>query len=328
MEKSFFEKVCENFNLGRLEAVPVSLSGGLMHKMYSLFTSKGKYAIKLLNPFVMARESADESYSAAEHLENILELHHIPILPALTFDGIKRQELDGQFFYLFEWYDGKAVRGKRITEYHCTQIGKVLAKIHRIDIQKTRCLQKEVSIDWDFYIDRMRSENEELYRLLYENCDLLYESQNNGNRAVKELPAIRTICHNDLDSKNVLWNGAGFRIIDLECLGCGNPCLEMYESALCWSGYEECSIQFELFGKFIRTYLDHGGIKPADWEILYDSNYGRLEWLEYNIKRVLGIDCGADEKEIGISEVRDTLAHVIYYKEARKDIIRTASQIL
>lgn len=99
-----------------------------------------------------------------------------------------------------------------------------------------------------------------MYRILYENRDLFYESQENGNQAVKELPAIHTICHNDPDSKNVLWREKDFRIID-------------------------------------------------------------LEWLEYNIKRVLGIDCGADEKEIGISETRDTVAHIVYYKKAKRDII-------
>lgn len=321
MQSSIFEKICSQYNLGVLGAAPEPLSGGFMHKMYSLFTSKGKYTVKLLNPFVMARENADENYSTAEQLESVLETHHIPILPALTYDGVKRQKIDGQFFYLFDWYDGKALKGKAITDYHCVEIGKVLAEIHKIDRRDAEDVRKEICIDWDFYIDRMRTENEGLYRILYENRDLFYESQENGNQAVKELPAIHTICHNDLDSKNVLWRGKDFRIIDLECLSFTNPCLEMYESALCWSGYEECDIRFDLLRKFIRSYFNAGGIKPADWEMLYDSNYGRLEWLEYNIKRVLGIDCGADEKEIGISETRDTVAHIVYYKKAKRNII-------
>ena len=54
---------------------------------------------------------------------------------------------------------------------------------------------------------------------------------------------------------------------------------------------------------------------PVDWETLYDCNNGRLEWLEYNIKRVLGIDCGNDEKEIGTEQVKETIQHIIYYAE-------------
>ena len=52
---------------------------------------------------------------------------------------------------------------------------------------------------------------------------------------------------------------------------------------------------------------------PVDWEILYDFNNSRLEWLEYNIKRVLGIDCGDDEKEIGIEQVEKTVPHKLHF---------------
>lgn len=52
---------------------------------------------------------------------------------------------------------------------------------------------------------------------------------------------------------------------------------------------------------------------PVEWEILYDCNNGRLEWLEYNIKRILGIDCGVDEKEIGIQQVEETIRQIVYY---------------
>ena len=35
--------------------------------------------------------------------------------------------------------------------------------------------------------------------------------------------------------------------------------------------------------------------------------------VEYNVKRALGIDCGEDEIEMGISEVRETMEHIVYY---------------
>ena len=43
-----------------------------------------------------------------------------------------------------------------------------------------------------------------------------------------------------------------------------------------------------------ELFLRGGYAEAADWELLYDCNNGRLEWLEYNVKRVLGIDCGDD----------------------------------
>ncbi len=319
--QTIFEKICNQFDLGNLKSTPAPLTGGFMHKMYSMFTTTGNYVVKLLNLYVMQRETAKENYRNAECLEAILEKHGIPILPALVFHGQKMQETDGQFFYVFNWYDGKALKGSEIKEHHCAEIGKALAGIHNLDIKKSPYKRDEIHIDWNFYINKMEHENKELYELLRENCHLFYDSQEKGNKAVKNIDPILSICHNDMDSKNVLWNDNNYRIIDLECLSYANPSLELFELALCWSGYEECNIDFDLFGKFIDSYLDAGGIKPENWEILYDSNYGRLQWLEYNIKRVLGIDCGADEKEMGISEVKDTVAHVIYYHNIKEDIM-------
>ena len=130
-----------------------------------------------------------------------------------------------------------------------------------------------------------------------------------------------SICHNDMDCKNVLWNGNDYRIIDLECLSYNNPFMELFELALCWSGYEDCKIDFQLFQAFLQGYKNADGEMPIDWEILYDCNNGRLEWLEYNIKRVLGIDCGNDEKEIGIEQVKETIQHIIYYAKMKNQIL-------
>ena len=94
----------------------------------------------------------------------------------------------------------------------------------------------EIHVDWDFYIGQYVTKNKELYPLLKENRSLLYESQENGNIAVRQLPSVVSICHNDLDSKNVLWIGDDCRLIDLECLCYSSPFMELYETALCWSG--------------------------------------------------------------------------------------------
>lgn len=39
-----FNKICLQLDLGEIMAEPTQLKGGFMHKMYSLFTTKGKYA--------------------------------------------------------------------------------------------------------------------------------------------------------------------------------------------------------------------------------------------------------------------------------------------
>ncbi len=321
MNLELLNKICQQCHLGELEITPITLTGGFMHKMYSLFTDQGKYAVKLLNPFVMQRETALENYRTAESLELLLEKNNFPVIPALTVNGEKMQNIDGQFFYLYQWYDGHALKSKEIYEMHCAKIGNILAEIHNLDRKDTGCVSKELHIDWDFYISKLSQKNKELYDLLNDNRILLYESQEKGNAASKKLPSVLSICHNDMDSKNVLWIGSDFRIIDLECLSYNNPLIELFESALCWSGYEECNIDYNLLSLFISSYTKSGGQLPTDWEILYDSNNGRLEWLEYNVKRSLGIECSKEEIELGVSEVKKTMAHIIYYHSAKNDII-------
>lgn len=320
MEQAIFAKIEKKYNW-KLKGAPVPLTGGFMHKMYKLETEQGTYALKLLNPFVMQRETAMANYRQAEELELLLEQKDIPILPARMPDGRKMQEIDGRYFYLFDYYSGKALRDEEITEYHCTEMGKALAKIHNADKKMGNEDFHPISIDWDWYLSEMKKTNRQLYEMLEASYPLITESQKKGNLARKRLPAILSVCHNDMDSKNVLWNEKDYRIIDLECLGYGNPQIELFELALCWSGYESCQIDFHLFQAFVQGYADADGDLPADWELLYDCNNGRLEWLEYNIKRVLGIDCGKDEKEMGIKQVEETIRHIIYYAEVKEQIL-------
>lgn len=342
MERKLVKKICHEYNLGELLQEPTRLTGGFMHKMYSLFTTQGKYAVKLLNPYIMQREDAMDNYHTAEAFESVLEQTDIPILPALIFHGKKMQCIDGQYFYLYEWYDGKALKSKEITPYHCEKIGGILAEIHGLrhprttgagtevvpECREEKYERKELHIDWDDYIEKLAAKNPELSELLRENCSLLYESQEKGNEAIKKLPTTVAICHNDMDSKNVLWNGEDCRIIDLECLSYSSPVMELYELALCWSGYEVCNIDFSLFQSFIHAYAEAGGELPTDWETVYYSNNGRLEWLEYNVKRALGIECSEEEIEVGVEQVKETIAHVIYYHEAKNSILDSLSTLI
>ncbi|MBP3618918.1 MAG: GNAT family N-acetyltransferase [Lachnospiraceae bacterium] len=341
MDQKLLEKLCSEYNLGELTQSPTRLTGGFTHKMYALFTTQGKYAVKLLNPFIMKRETAMSNYRTAEKFERALEQTDIPILPALTFDEKKMQCMDGQYFYLYEWYDGKALKSEEITEFHCEKIGGILAKIHGLKLQngtgtdvgaggdnrEEKYEREELHIDWDGYMENLTEKNQELSALLRKNRELLYESQDKGNEAIKKLPATVAICHNDMDSKNVLWNGGECRIIDLECLSYSSPIMELYELALCWSGYEVCNIDFHLFRSFIEAYEKAGGTLTTDWETVYYSNNGRLEWLEYNIKRALGMECSEEEIEMGIEQVKETMAHVIYYHEAKEKILESLKNL-
>ena len=315
----FLHKAAAELHLGRLTEPPRQLSGGFMHRMYSLFTDRGRYAVKLLNPHIMARPDAPDNFRRAEELEARLEDTGISILPALSFSGRKMQQLDGQHFYVFDWFDGRALSCSEITAGHCRIIGTQLARIHQIDHRQTSPADPEpFVIDWDALIDPLRDRNPELYSLLLRHRDMLYEMQSLAHDAVRRLAPVSAICHNDMDSKNVLWHGSDFRIIDLECLDRSHPHLDLYETAVCWSGIEQYSVDPHRFEAFLSAYTHAGGVLPGNLTDVHDANTGRLGWLEYNLHRAQGIGCSEDEIPVGVSECFKTIAQLSAYREIRK----------
>jgi len=319
----FFDLAADDLQLGKVIEQPVRVTGGFMHRMFKVVTEKGKYIIKLLNPNIMQRPDAMGNYKIADDVEEILRQNNIPAVYALEFNERKMQELNGQYYYIFNWYDGISLKDNEIKLLHCKKIGEVLAKIHNIDLKNEPFERNEIYINWQKYAELANAKNSPVYDVINDNIDLLNESMYKGNTAIKKMPSVKAICHNDMDSKNVLWQGNEFRLIDLECLGYSNPYLELFELALCWSGYETCNINFDLFKAFYRAYFENTKLDTdINWEIMYYSNYGRLEWLEYNIKRALMIECDTEEEQkLGISEVKETIKHIVYYDKVKDDIL-------
>ena len=314
-----WQRLCTQLNLGDLLATPTPLTGGLMHKMYRLDTTTGRYATKWLNPHIMRRPDAHHNFRQAEILEQKLEQAGLAILPALTIGGKKMQEIDGQFVYVFPYFDGVALTDKPITPRHCEQVGSLLAGIHNVDRREGIPSRAPLSLDWDALI-RQATGNEAVHSLLVANREMLWEMQQQANRALPHLPAEIAICHNDMDPKNVLWREGECRAIDLECLGYDSPGLELLETALCGAGYESGQVDYARLTAFLRGYVAAGGILSTDWETLYHSNAGRLEWLAYNLRRALGEE-GDDARQLGMTEVEKTLVCISGYYRMKDHLL-------
>lgn len=126
--EDIFNLIAENLHLGKVIEKPISVTGGFMHRMFKVVTDNGKYIIKLLNPNIMKRPTAMGNYKIADDIEKILQQNNIPAVYALEFNDSKMQELNGQYYYVFDWYDGKSLKDGEIKEFHCRKIGEVLAK--------------------------------------------------------------------------------------------------------------------------------------------------------------------------------------------------------
>lgn len=320
----FFSKLVLNLKLGKLIEEPSRVNGGLIHKMYKIVTDKNKYIVKLLNPNIMKRPTALANYEKADKYEIMLKENNIEAIYSIEFNDKKLQRQDEQYFYVYNWYDGKSLKDGEIKNINCKKIGKQLAEIHNITLKKDIWIDNPKNIDWKYYIDLAKEKKSPVYDLLFDKIDILNNSMRKGNEVISQLPNFIAVCHNDLDSKNVLWINDEYKIIDLECLGYSNPYLELFTLALCWAGYESCNVSFCLFKTFMKSYFENSKLsRNINWEALYYANNSRLEWLEYNIKRALMLESSSqEEQQLGINEVRKTIEHVVYYDSIKNEILK------
>lgn len=316
-------RILEELQLGTLTAQPKRVTGGYMHKMYCLETTTGRYAVKLLNPAIMKRPDVFQNYQRAERLEKVLQENNIPIVPAMEMNGKKMQCIDHQYFYIFPWNEGRALRWDEIQKEHCEIAGAILAKIHKIEQSDKPSIRSEICIDWNTYIDLAFEGCLEIADILQSNRELLYIGQDEFNRALKNIPSVTCICDGDMDCKNVLWVNESPVIIDLECLDYGNPFMEMFQIALSWSGDVLCHIDYDLLKTFLASYQQEYGCIHGDVKTLYGVGFRWLEWLEYNVKRALMIECeNEEERRLGIEQVLQTMDRIIYYHSIKEELLQ------
>lgn len=320
MSNELLKKLINKINLGILEEEPIRVSGGLLNRIYKVNTSTGIYAIKHLNPEVMKRKNAKENHIIAERIANSVQENGINCIPAKVFQDGALQEIDGNYFFVFDWFEGKAIDETEITMEHVKKVSTLLAKLHNINLKNFReiChLSKDIhEVDWDFYISKL--ENQTIKELLIYNKEKLTELDKNATLCSKEIKNNIVISHRDLDLPNILWDkNINPIIIDWESAGVVNPCEEVIETAWDWSGGQNF-FDIEKFNCFLITYKEnHGDLKDIDIDKAIYSNFkNKSGWLEYNLKRVCGIEClDKEEKELGEKEVIRVINEIFKFYE-------------
>lgn len=315
-----FEKLCNILQLGEIVGVAESILGGLLHRMYAIETTQGKYAIKALNPQIMLRPTAMQNFINSEQIANIVS-NNIPALPAKKINGTIIQEIDNQFYLVFDWLDGKSLKPNETNIVYCEKIGAILADIHMTDFSELGIINdwsdNTQLIDWNFYLQKGQENNTVWVNLLLENIDNLYDWDTQANKSAKQLAPDMIISHRDLDPKNIMWNQDNPIIIDWEAAGYINPMQELTETAIYWSESETGNIDKERFFAFIGGYKKRYGTLQANWRmVLVNGFLGKLGWLEYSLKRSLRIECtDENEQQMGTAQVIATINTIRCYAD-------------
>lgn len=313
-------RLIEYLKLGTVVKEIEQVTGGLLHKMYRVNTNKGVYAVKVLNPEIMKRPTALHNTVNAERIAAAFKTM-IPVVAALDIGGKQIHELNGAHYMIFDWVEGASIFPPRITMENCYAIGQVLGKIH----------QKKLAIDgvtpeedgtamfaWDKYRELLQGYENEDWAIRYQAAVSDIKSWNQAACDAGEVLAkTLVISHCDLDPKNVIWDRNVPLIIDWEAAGYVNPYQEFLEVVNYWADDGNGGLLKEHFDAILDAYAQYMKLQNVDWNAVFAGSYmGMLGWLEYNVKRALGIETTtADEVQLGKEQVLGTIQALYDYQE-------------
>lgn len=314
----------ESLDLGSVLKDPIQVTGGLLHKMFRVSTDKGEYAVKVLNPEIMKRPAALRNTVNSEKIAVAFQTM-IPVVAALEINGKQIHESDGEHYMIFNWVEGASVYPPMITLENCSAIGEVLGEIHHANIRVDGVLPEEdgtTMFEWDKYGEGLQEYEEAWAIRLQESLSDIKAWFQAACEAQEILAETMVISHRDLDPKNVMWNGDTPWIIDWEAAGYVNPYQELLEVVNYWADDGKGGLLKEHFDALLDAYTQHMKLENVDWTAVFAGSFlGMLGWLEYNVKRALGIEAAtAEEIQLGKEQILSTIEALYHYENKLKMI--------
>jgi Ser/Thr protein kinase RdoA (MazF antagonist) len=258
----------------------------------------------------------------SERIAEILGLR-IPAIPAKIISGKYVHRYKEQYYMIYDWLDGKSIFPPEIKGDHCIAIGEIIGKIHSINISLQGVADEgDVStiFEWRKFLD-MANEIKATWAREYEQA---IENIIHWNQKVLNAKAIlskeKIISHRDLDPKNVMWQGNRPFIIDWEAAGYVNPYQELLEIINYWADDGSGSLHKNRCLAILDSYKRYKNLNHVNWDMVLDTGYdGMLGWLEYNVKRALGIEVSCREEiTLGEQQVISTITELRSYQVKRK----------
>ncbi len=302
--KPRIEKLCDYAELGTPVGEIVPLYGGHLHRMWAVRTETGQYAVKLLNPEVMARPEAWNNFIRSEEIARMAAAN-IPACTALLIRGCPVVRCGGDFM-IFPYIDGVCIPNENITEDMAQAVGHILGRLH---IMTDLPAEKETGCeprDWRKYSDSTVQINPDVLNR-WERCRIRKKYGKN------------VLSHRDLEPKNVIWQGTSPILIDWEAAGEVNAAEDLFTTALCFSKSIH-GISQRHFMAFLRGYFavtDPGGFRDTDWYEVSGCFYDLTDWLAYNLIRSVNGE-SPEERQTGREQAAWAAAELERFDEIRE----------
>ena len=308
------EKLCKSLSMGTLTTEPVHIYWGYSHKVYEVATTKGKYAVKALNP---QRQTSED----AIFTEKIVSIaaKRVNAVPVKIFNGKIVQEMNGQSYLVFDWIQGDYFEYDDITPEHSRIMGAVLADIHQTDFSALN-LPSEVSprtrlADWNFYLQKGKEKSALWVDLLDKNINMIQEYYAKGVEASNSLTDKNIISHRVLDPRHAIWQGYTPYLVDWEDAGMVNPLYDFLNTAIHWSGHGSDKDCRNRFLAFAHGYSAKNKLSAVNWHnVLYKRYLEPLDWLEFNLEKWLNCT-NPEEQQTAIGQIESMIHETIGYSD-------------
>ena len=311
--------LCSRYRLGAPTATPQPVAGGLIHRMYHLSTTEGRFAVKVLDQQIMQTAGIREEFRRSERIAAAFADADVPAVLALEAPGGTVQDLAGMTVIVYPWCDGFILPKSAASPTQAAQIGAILGRIHALDLRLpgealTSSLPMRKPIpqqNWEALVNRGREQDIEWASALAAALPDLFRWDKEGIEAEKLLPPGLVISHCDLDQKNVLWRDRDTPVvIDWESAGATRPAAEVIGAALDWSGQSAGPPDRAAFAAVIAGYRQRAEFPSEIALLLLQARLADWAgWLGANMRRSFGDEIASDEQvALGVRETTNTLA--------------------
>lgn len=328
MDNNLIKYISNYLKLGKLLNMPEILPGGLTNKNYMIKTQKGAYVIKILN------KSNLDKLKLIEFSENISSLaceSGIHSFPALKYNNKYVQCYNGEYFLIYEYFNGRVILSKEIDEHKCRILASELAKIHKLDSNKIEIIESETDniynkrIDFSFYKEKLNAMEKEWTKDFIDNYLKIMKIYDKVYNCYQMLSNQKSLTHKDLNRKNILWNENEFVIIDWENARYSNPSLDFFNTAWFLTDDVEENKYMAFAEEYFKNYRFDDYIDIAVYAALIDE----ILWLEFSLKRALGnISSNIEEIEIGKTQIKPTIKEIINYYEKTELMIKICNNAI
>lgn len=321
------------YGIGPVTTTPQPVSGGLMHKVYKVSTLNQTYAVKILNPSIMKRPGVMENMVNSERIaaafamklpvvaakQPVVEARR-SVVAAINISGSIVVSFQDDFYMIYNWLDGASIFPPAINEDHCHKIGRILGTMHSMNLSLPGITKEHdyaAIFPWNLYLEKAREQEATWITEYAEVLDSLPIWNEQSNAAKQILSKSMVISHRDLDPKNVMWSQGEPYLIDWEAAGYVNPYQELLEVLNYWADDGCGGLEEGRFKALLQSYREYKSTEQVDWnEVLYSGYSGMLGWLDYSLKRALGMESmEAEERKLGAEQVVGTIATLRQFEQ-------------